>query len=134
MQFCTRCQREVQLGTNGSFQAQCNGTFYLYFNDEVGYFAQNSGSFTVSFDGLPTNVNLVAYDSTGYGIGVPVGVVTNGGVYHYSASGTCSWNIFTCTNCVVDANGNGPGPSCVVNMTNAVCPTAKCYSLVGRIE
>jgi len=34
LQFCTRCQREVQLGTSGSFTAECNGTLYLYFNTD----------------------------------------------------------------------------------------------------
>jgi hypothetical protein len=48
LQFCTRCQREIQLGTNGSFQAQCSGTLYLYFNGEIGQFNNYSGSYTAT--------------------------------------------------------------------------------------
>jgi hypothetical protein len=138
VQFCTRCQREIQLGTNGTFTAQCNGTLYLYFNDEIGLFDDDAGSFTVTINGVTTNV--VALDPSGYGIGVAVGTVTNGGVYPFSAGGTCSWNAFTCANCVADANGNsGTGVwDCsnfsFINKTNAVCPTAQCFSLVGKIQ
>jgi alpha-tubulin suppressor-like RCC1 family protein len=133
LQFCTRCQRCVQLGTNGSFTAQCNGTLYLYFNDEIGLFYDNAGSFTVSVDGVTTNVP--AYDSTGYGIGVAVGTVTNGGTYPYSASGFCFHNG---NDPKTDADGNltnGTSGSCSsINITNAICPVAKCFSLVGKIQ
>lgn len=136
LQFCTRCQRNVQLGTNGSFTAQCNGTLYLYFNDEIGAFNDNSGSFTVTVNGVTTNVP--ALDPTGYGIGIAVGTVTNGGVYPYTASGSCfhSQSQFSGS----DANGytNGVPWDCsnfsIINITNAVCPTAQCFSLVGKIQ
>jgi alpha-tubulin suppressor-like RCC1 family protein len=131
LQFCTRCQRCVQLGTNGVFTAQCNGTLYLYFNDEQGYFGDNSGSYTVSFDGLSTNVNVLANNVNG----VAVGAITNGGVYSYSASGFC----------VYDSQGHDADPdgqdhstnqvSCSsINITNTICPAAKCFSLVGKIQ
>lgn len=134
VQFCTRCQRAVQLGTNGSFTAQCSGTLVLYFNDEQGHFDDNSGSYTVSFDGLPTNVFVVANDPTGYSAGVAIGAVTNGGVYTCSASGTCSWNN-DCSTCQADPNGNGTNVDCSsINITNAICPALKCFSLVGKIQ
>jgi alpha-tubulin suppressor-like RCC1 family protein len=69
LQFCTRCQREVQLGTRGSFTAQCNGTLYLYFNGAIGDFANYSGSYTATVNGVTTNVP--AFDNTGYGVGIP---------------------------------------------------------------
>jgi alpha-tubulin suppressor-like RCC1 family protein len=138
VQFCTRCQREIQLGTNGSFTAQCTGTLYLYFNDEIGLFDDDAGSFTVTINGVTTNV--VALDPTGYGIGVAVGTVTNGGVYPYTASGTCLY-VGTEPGTASDPNGNdtnGVPRDCsdfsIINITNAVCPAAQCFSLVGKIQ
>jgi alpha-tubulin suppressor-like RCC1 family protein len=139
VQFCTRCQRTVQLGTSGSFTAQCNGTLYLYFNGQIGNFNGYAGSFTVSFDGLPTNVNVAAYDPSGYGIGIAVGAVTNGGFYNYSATGTCYHTTSPFSGS--DANGNDTNNTpwnCsdfnIINKTNAICPTAQCFSLVGKIQ
>jgi alpha-tubulin suppressor-like RCC1 family protein len=130
LQFCTRCQRCVQLGTNGVFTAQCNGTLTLYFNDEQGYFGDNSGSYTVSFDGLSTNVNVLANNANG----VAVGAITNGGVYSYSASGFCSHDPQLPA---TDANGNptnGTVSCSSINITNAICPAATCFSLVGKVQ
>ena len=133
VQFCTRCQRTVQLGTSGSFTAECNGTLYLYFNDEVGLFSDNSGSFTVTVNAVTTNVP--ASDPTGYGIGIAVGMVTNGGVYSFTASGFCFHNGSLPK---TDADGNLtnglPSDCSSINITNAVCPIAKCFSLVGEIQ
>jgi alpha-tubulin suppressor-like RCC1 family protein len=131
LQFCTRCQRSVQLGTAGSFTAQCNGTMYLYFNDDQTAFGDNSGSYTVSFDGLSTNVNVLANNVNG----VAVETVTNGGVYSYSASGFCIRNS---NGDSTDPNANDQNTNSVpcssINITNTVCPTAKCFSLVGKIQ
>jgi hypothetical protein len=70
--------------------------------------------------------------------GVPVGAVTIGNVYTFSASGFCQRDQFLD---LADPNGNpksGPPPSCydfnVINITNAPCPTATCFSLVGKIQ
>lgn len=129
LQFCTRCQREVQLGTEGTFTAQCNGTLYLYFNTDN--FGACTGQYNVAFGSLMTNVPANA--STG----VAVASVTNGGTYSYSASGWCT-NSF---GLAFDPNGRDfsnrlaecssyPG----LNTTNTVCPMWQCFSLVGKIQ
>ncbi len=136
LQFCTRCQREVQLGTGGVFTAQCNGTLYLYFNGEIGQFNNYSGSYTATVNGVTTNVP--AHDGSGYGTGIAVGTVTQGSNYAYSASGLCTY----------DANldkANADGRDSVssnlvtcsflyLNKTNSVCPWLQCFSLVGKIQ
>ena len=134
VQFCTRCQRNVQLGTSGILTAQCNGTLYLYFNDEIDEFGDNSGSYTVTFNG--SNVTVMATNN----LGVVVGTVTNGGVYAYSASGSCLFH-FNNPGTAVDPNGNGTNGApwdcsdfSIINITNAVCPAAQCFSLVGKIQ
>jgi alpha-tubulin suppressor-like RCC1 family protein len=129
-QFCTRCQRTVQLGTNGSFTAQCNGALYLYFNTDN--FGACTGQYNVTFGSLVTNVPANA--STG----VAVGTVTQGSNYSFHASGYCTYDF---VGHQADPSGNPPsGPpadcsnSLVINITNAPCPTATCFSLVGRIQ
>jgi len=60
-QFCTRCQREVQLGTSGIFTAQCNGTLYLYFNTAFSNFfclGGCSGAYTATVASLPPTSSL----------------------------------------------------------------------------
>jgi hypothetical protein len=145
LQFCTRCQRCVQLGTSGILTAQCTGTLTLYFNDAQGQFWDDSGSFTVSVSGLVTNQAVpacVPWDNTylnnnAVSVGVAVGIVTNGGVYNYTASGFCTYDI---EGDMTDPNGNltnGAPADCSfirLNITNAVCPTTKCFSLVGKIQ
>jgi len=133
VQFCTRCQRTVQLGTNGTFTAQCNGTLKLYFNDSIGAFSDNAGSYTATVNG--SNVTVMATNN----LGVAVGAVTNGGFYSYSASGTCFHSTSPLSGS--DANGNNTSNTAwncsdfsIINKTNAVCPTAQCFSLVGRIQ
>ena len=139
VQFCTRCERSIQLGTNGSFTAHCTGTLVLYFNDEQGAFSDNAGSFTVTVDGF-SQTNVPAFGDggeQGFSPGVAIGTVTNGGVYTYSASGLCQWDI-NCSACFAEANGNltnGAPANCTsINMTNSICPAAKCFSLVGKIQ
>jgi alpha-tubulin suppressor-like RCC1 family protein len=139
LQFCTRCQRHVQLGTNGTLHAQCNGTLYLYFNDEIGQFGDNAGSYTVAVNNVTNTVP--AFDPSGLGIGIAFGPVTNGGNYHYSASGFCNRNAPGGSSYETDANGYDHSTNAVdcssflnINITNAVCPTAKCFSLVGKIQ
>jgi len=135
LQFCTRCQRTVQLGTNGSFTAQCNGTLYLYFNTDNHSRASNgTNSYSATVIGLATNVAVSGINTNG----VAVGSVTNGGIYTYSASGFCQYNI---AGNLVDPNGNPPSgspPDCssfsVIDITNAACPIATCFSLVGKIQ
>ena len=123
---CTTC---VQLGTSGAFTAQYTGTLKLYFNDAITAYDNNSGSYTAMVNG--TNVTVLAAN----GEGVAVGIVTNGGVYGFSASGFCRWDP-TLTN--VDANGviqNGTSKvDCAVIGGVAVCPNSQCFSLVGRIQ
>jgi hypothetical protein len=140
LQFCTRCQREVRLGTTGSFTAQCNGTLYLYFNGEVGMFGNYSGSYTVTVNNVTTNVPVPAHDSNGYGIGVAIGTVTQGSNYTYSASGYCTYN--NTFGYKADADGRDSISSnlvncfefALINKTNAVCPARQCFSLVGKIQ
>jgi hypothetical protein len=141
LQFCTRCQRCVELGsggpTSGILTAQCNGTLYLYFNGEIGKFANYSGSYTATINGVTTNVP--AHDIYGYGIGVAVGTVTIGNVYTYSASGYCT---NTVAGVLTDPDGRDSITSnlvncsnlAVINKTNAVCPMWQCFSLVGKIQ
>jgi alpha-tubulin suppressor-like RCC1 family protein len=126
LQFCTRCQRCIQLSTAGSFTAQCNGTVYLYFNDDQLNFADSSGSYTVSFDGLSTNLTVLANNPAG----VAAGIVTNGGVYTYTASGQCDRGGGNFT----DADGSPSSDCSSINVTNSVCPMWKCFSLVGKIQ
>jgi len=133
LQFCTRCQREVQLGTNGSFTAQCNGTLYLYFNtDDFRDYA--SGSYTATVVNLTNNVVVWA---TNYA-GVAIGAVTVGNVYTYTASGYCvyDYNHDQANPDGDDSISNNPvGCSALLlNVTNSVCPSLKCFSLVGKIQ
>ena len=137
LQFCTRCQRCVKLGTNGTFTAQCNGTLYLYFNDEQGAFGDNgTNSYAVMFHAAG-QTNLLATVMGANSDGVAIGAVTNGGVYFYSASGFCQYDS---QGHVADPEGNDPNTNQVscsfanLNITNAVCPAAKCFSLVGKIQ
>jgi alpha-tubulin suppressor-like RCC1 family protein len=140
LQFCTRCQRCIQLGTNGTFTAECNGTLYLYFNGEVGQFGNYSGSYTATVGSVTTNAP--AYDSRGLGIGVAVGAVTIGNVYTYSASGLCTYDdlghqstpdgVDFATSNLVDCSSIPD--NFYFNKTNSVCPAARCFSLVGKIQ
>ena len=94
---CTTC---VQLGTGGVFTAQYTGTLKLYFNDSIaGYDNNGTNTYTVTVDGLATNVIVMGSN----GEGVAVGIVTKGSNYAYSASGYCSWDPAYGP---VDANGN----------------------------
>jgi hypothetical protein len=138
VQFCTRCQRCVQLGTSGSFTAQCTGTLVLYFNDDESdyptYYQDNSGSYTVMVNGVTTNVP--AYADSDTPPGVAVGTVTTGSNYVFSASGTCFHTVSPLSGS--DANGNEtngvPWNCSSINITNSICPAAKCFSLVGKIQ
>jgi alpha-tubulin suppressor-like RCC1 family protein len=130
LQFCTRCQREVQLGTGGTFTAQCNGMLYLYFNTDN--FGACTGQYNVTFGSLATNVPANA--STG----VAVGSVTNGGTYSFSANGYCTWSHLGFN---TDPDGRDQSNHFVdcsdfnnINITNAVCPAWRCFSLVGKIQ
>jgi Regulator of chromosome condensation (RCC1) repeat len=134
LQFCTRCQREVQLGTSGSFTAQCNGTLYLYFNTDDFGDSYVTGSFNATVVNLTNNVTVWA---TNYA-GVAFGTLTVGNVYSYTASGYC----------VYDSQGHQSDPNGIdrvssnlvncsfvlLNITNAVCPSDQCFSLVGKIQ
>jgi len=135
MQFCTRCQRCIQLGTGGSFTAQCNGSLYLYFNLDQKQSYNAAGSYTALVNGVqfavPGNNNNAS--------GTFVGPVTNGQVCTYSATGTCYWSRGDLTT-ASDPNGNGTNGTwnCfdfnIVNKTNTVCPMWQCFSLVGKIQ
>ena len=89
--FCDACASCVQLGSSGSFTAQCTGTLRLYFNDDYEY-EDNGGSYTVTVTGLVNNVTVAAIASNG----VAVGIVSNGvsillrqWVLHL-----CQWELF----------------------------------------
>jgi alpha-tubulin suppressor-like RCC1 family protein len=133
LQFCTRCQREVQLGTMGTFTAQCNGTLYLYFNtDNFNYGSDEGGSYSATVNGT----NVTVYPTNFYG--VAVGTVTVGNVYTFSASGYC---VYDRSGQEADANGmdriNSNQVACsftYINVTNSVCPSENCFSLVGKIQ
>jgi alpha-tubulin suppressor-like RCC1 family protein len=140
LQFCTRCQREVQLGTGGVFTAQCSGTLYLYFNGEIGQFGNYSGSYTATVNGVQFAVP--ANDPTWAGTGVRVGPVTQGSNYTYTASGLC---VYDSRGFQADPNGVNPATSNLVtctsstfnfnfNKTNSICPWLQCFSLVGKIQ
>ncbi len=86
LHFCDACTSCVQLGTGGVFTAQCTGTLKLYFNDALAAYGDNAGSYTETVNGLATNVTVMATN----GHGVAVGIVTNGGMYSFSASGYCN--------------------------------------------
>ncbi len=138
VQFCTRCQRNVQLGTSGSFTAECNGTLYLYFNDQIGQFGDNgTNSYAVTFHAVG-QTNVLATVMGANGNGVAVATVTNGGVYAYSASGFCSYNFQCGAACEFDPEGRdhngGFGDCSSINITNAICPAWRCFSLVGKIQ
>jgi hypothetical protein len=135
VQFCTRCQRCVQLGTGGVFTAQCNGTLYLYFNADQTQAYNAAGSYTALVNG----VQFTVPGNNNNGSGTFVGSVTNGQVCTYSATGSCYWYVGN-TNSVADANGNGPNGTwnCsdtnIVNESYTVCPMWQCFSLVGKIQ
>jgi alpha-tubulin suppressor-like RCC1 family protein len=139
VQFCTRCQRCIQLGTGGGssgvFTAQCNGTLYLYFNDDQTQMSNDgSGSFAASVDGFG-QFTVMGNNASG----TFVGMVTNGQVCSFSATGTC---YYVRSDPTTAANPNGVGPnglwncsnSNVVNNAYTVCPMWQCFSLVGKIQ
>ena len=141
-QFCTRCQRCVQLGTSGILTAQCNGTLYLYFNGQITDFGGYSGSYTVTVNNV-TNMAVPATSGEnlevgGPGNGVSFGTVTNGGVYPYTATGYCAdaFEDFEDANGINLATGHLLDCSdfSLINITNAVCPARQCFSLVGKIQ
>jgi uncharacterized repeat protein (TIGR03803 family) len=147
LQFCTRCQRCVQLGTSGILTAQCTGTLTLYLNEEQGKFYNDTNAFIVTIDGLVTNkpvppfvhIDPDLYNFAGVSMGFPVGMVTNGGIYSFHASGYCQYDtrgdqvnpdgIDLLTTNLVDCSDFS-----IINKTNAVCPTWRCFSLVGKIQ
>jgi hypothetical protein len=135
LQFCTRCQREVQLGTSGSFTAQCNGTLYLYFNTDnfSGYGAPSGGG---SYNATVNGSNVTVYGTNS--LGVALGTVTNGGAYSYTASGLC---VYDSAHNLADPDGRDSGSSNQVdcsfsylNVTNSICPSLQCFSLVGKVQ
>jgi len=135
LQFCTRCQREVQLGTTGTFEAQCNGTLYLYFNTDnfSGYNAAGGGG---SYSATVNGSNVTVY-STNY-LGVAVGTVIVGNVYTFSASGLCVYD-FEGDQANPDGRDSASSNSVAcsfsnLNVTNSICPSDKCFSLVGKIQ
>jgi hypothetical protein len=107
----------------------------LYFNDAQGAFGDNSNSFmNVTINGLGTT-NVPAYANelnSGFSPGVAIGTVIKGSNYTFSASGFCARNFL---NQLTDADGRDPNSNQVacssINITNTICPTAHCFSLVG---
>jgi alpha-tubulin suppressor-like RCC1 family protein len=130
--FCNACSNCVQLGTGGVFTAQCTGVLRLYFNDSLGAFANNSGSYTATVVNVGTNIVVMGTN----GQGAVAGVVTNGGVYQYTATGYCNWDD-TDLGLQADPNGddtNGMPWTCSGFVGIATCPNTECFSLVGRIQ
>ncbi len=130
--FCDACSNCVQLGTGGVFTAQCTGILRLYFNDGLGVFCNNSGSYTVTVNNVAANIVVMGTNAQG----AVAGVVTNGMVYQYAATGYCGWDI---SNSGLQADPSGDGTngvpvSCSDNPSGMMCPYARCLSLVGRIQ
>ena len=145
LQFCTRCERCVQLGTGGVFTAQCNGTLYLYFNGDLtnsgASFQDYGGSYAVSLTGAGLTNSQVTVLATNYQ-GLAVCTVTVGNTYTFTASGYCTNDS---RGYQVDANGALKGTTNLVscapspynfnyNKTDSVCPSLQCFSLVGKIQ
>ncbi|MGA2138024.1 MAG: hypothetical protein ABSH14_04100 [Verrucomicrobiia bacterium] len=130
IQFSNSCVECIALGTGGVFTAQCTGTLILYFNDD--FFPDNSGAYTVTV--YSVGMTNVVVEST-YSTGIIVGTVTNGGTYTYAATGLCIRSIPGDSS---DANGygtNGVPVGCDDrDRCGFICPTAPCYSLVGKIQ
>ena len=129
--YYNECGPCIQLGTNGTFVAPASGTLFLFFNDDV--FGDDSESYTVSISNVCTNVTVWAINS----VGVAVGTVSNSVTYSYSASGLCDRGNDHYTN----ANGDDSITQMPVNClgagwqaSEAPCPDAQCYSLVGKVE
>jgi hypothetical protein len=139
LQFCTRCQREVQLGTSGIFTAQCNGTLCLYFNTDNFNYGFPNGSYSATILGsnstvICSNVTVLATNFQG----VAAGPVTIGNVYTFNASGYCVYDSFGHQS---DPDGRDSisndlvvCSSSLLNVTNSVCPWLQCFSLVGKIQ
>jgi alpha-tubulin suppressor-like RCC1 family protein len=130
--YYNACAECIQLGTNGTFTAYATGTLFLYFNDNKALFSDNSGAYTVTVTGVVSGATVPAT----YEAGVIAGIVSNGVMYSYSASGIC-------TNCTSEGcgdnasgvnNATGEPSVCPSDMSNFICPALQCYSLVGKIE
>ncbi len=129
LHFCDACASCVPLGTGGVFTAQCTGTLKLYFNDSLGAYTNNSGSYTARVFGV-SSTNVVVLGNNGQG--VTVGVVTKGSNYTYTASGFCSWGAGEAD---PDGNDTEHHPTdCSATVGILFCPNTQCFSLVGRIQ
>jgi alpha-tubulin suppressor-like RCC1 family protein len=136
LEFQPGCDQSIQLGTNGSFTAQCTGTLFLYLNDYHGEFGDNAtNSFSVTIDNGLGTTNVPGNAENG----VAIGTVSNGVTYTYSATGLC----YHCApggvpDCPTDPNGkktNGILWDCSSRSPcTLVCPECQCFSLVGKIK
>ena len=123
----------IQLGTNGSFTAQCTGTLRLLFNDD--YFPDNQGAYTATVYGISsvaTQLIVVVSNERG----TVAGIVSNGVTYTYTASGFVADGHGCSPTCEVDADGNDHSRQpygCVASPCVYPCPHCKCYSLIGII-
>jgi alpha-tubulin suppressor-like RCC1 family protein len=130
--YYNACAECIQLGTNGTFMAYATGTLFLYFNDDKGLYDDDSGMYSVTVSGVVSEATVPAQSESG----VVVGTVSNGVVYSYSASGLCT----NCSSGLCGENASGINTytdepaGCPSDMSNFICPTLQCYSLVGKIE
>ena len=84
-----------QLGRSGKFKSSTSGSLMLYFNDN--YYADNTGAYTVTINGVTVSVSGKAGTDTGGTFpslsgGVVWGAVTAGQTYYYTATGTVGFN------------------------------------------
>jgi alpha-tubulin suppressor-like RCC1 family protein len=130
--YYNACAACIQLGTNGSFKAQATGTLFLYFNDQHGLFGDNALGFTVTITNVVSGLFVPATSESG----VLAGSVSNGVIYYYVASGIAS----NCNSggCAENASGvstiTEEPVGCPPYMSEFICPSLQCYSLVGKIE
>lgn len=121
-----------QLGSSGTFVAPYSGQLYFYFNDE--WFDDNSGSFTVVFDGVPYTVpgrwlapGEVPWQSPP---GVAGPYVRAGQSYSYTASGTVTWKFVPPYTATPDGAVEIPR---AIATSPFVCPGTVKYSLVAQL-
>lgn len=124
---CPVCESGIQLGVSGSFVAPCSGRLMLAFNDIVGGFGNNVGSYAVTIDGTPYTVPAAASG------GVPGPLVTSGATVTYSATGICEYG----DTCAFDADGTlqpgSPGGCNHGTFPGSLCDGLVSFSLVGWV-
>jgi hypothetical protein len=110
----------IQLGTSGTFTSAGAGILYMLFSDTLDAYADNTGSFTVVFDGTTYTVE----GNNAAGVSVTIAAGTS---YSYSATGSIN-----------NGTGNIFGPNGLASHNAVVdwtpCPTANYGSLIGVFQ